>query len=82
MKLTNEELNKIMTKADNDLDELKMRNHELYEENQELQTRIGKAIECIEKIWKDTEHKNIYSIIGIGLLRTQLLNILQGENNE
>lgn len=33
MKLSNEELNKIMMKADDDLDRLKDRCHELYSEN-------------------------------------------------
>ena len=48
----------------------------------ELQERIDKAIKCIEDIWKDTKNRNIYSIIGIGLLRINILNILQGKDKE
>lgn len=63
MKLSNEELNKIMMKADDDLDKLKDRCHDLYEENERLkiqvsareelyeysQLRIDKAFEYIDK---------------------------------
>ncbi len=41
MKLSNEELNKIMMKADDDLDRLKDRCHELYEENKELKDKCN-----------------------------------------
>ena len=36
MKLSNDELNKIMMKADDDLEALKDRCHDLYEENERL----------------------------------------------
>lgn len=39
--MNNEELNKIIMKADNDLDTLKDRLHELYEEKQKLKQRIA-----------------------------------------
>lgn len=41
MKLSNEELNKIMMKADDDLDRLKDRCHDLYEENKELKDKCN-----------------------------------------
>lgn len=41
MKLSNEELNKIMMKADDDLDKLKDRCHDLYEENKELKDKCN-----------------------------------------
>lgn len=41
MKLSNEELNKIMMKADDDLDRLKDRCHDLYEENEELKDKCN-----------------------------------------
>ena len=40
--MTNEELNKIMAKADDDLDRLKDRCHELYEENEKLKELCNK----------------------------------------
>ena len=41
MKLSNEELNRIMMKADNDLDMLKDRCHDLYDENEELKKKCN-----------------------------------------
>jgi hypothetical protein len=38
--MVNEELNKIIMKADSDLEALKDRCHELYEENQKLKEKI------------------------------------------
>lgn len=48
MKLSNEELNKIMMKADNDLDRLKDRCHELYEENERLKIQVSAREELYE----------------------------------
>ena len=44
--MTNEELNKIMIKADNDLEMLKDRCHELYEENERLKADEHFFTEC------------------------------------
>ncbi len=67
--MTNEELNKIMMKADNDLEALKDRCHELYD-------RIDKAIEYIGDmpacIWNEAHEYNYDFDI--------LLNILQGND--
>lgn len=41
MKLSNEELNKIMMKADDELDRLKDKCHDLYEENEELKKKCN-----------------------------------------
>lgn len=41
MKLSDEELNKIIMKADDDLDRLKDRCHDLYEENKELKNKCN-----------------------------------------
>lgn len=41
MKLSDEELNKIIMKADDDLDRLKDRCHDLYEENKELKDKCN-----------------------------------------
>lgn len=41
MKLSNEELNKIMMKADDDLERLKDRCHDLYEENEKLKDKCN-----------------------------------------
>lgn len=41
MKLTDEQLNAIIDKADADLDRLKDRCHDLYEENQQLKERVA-----------------------------------------
>lgn len=45
--MSDEMLNKIMMKADSDLDSLKDRCHDLYEENQNLKARIFKARKMI-----------------------------------
>lgn len=41
MKLSNDELNKIMMKADDDLERLKDRCHDLYEENERLKEKVN-----------------------------------------
>lgn len=41
MKLSDEELNKIIMKADDDLDRLKDRCHDLYEENKDLKNKCN-----------------------------------------
>ena len=53
MKLSDEELNKIMMKADDDLDKLKDRCHELYEENQKLKGLCNKYEEEHNTIFKE-----------------------------
>lgn len=44
--------------------------------------RIDKAIEHIEEIWKSAEGGNIYVITIVGLIRTDLLNILQNGSDD
>ena len=88
--MTNEELNKIMMKADNDLERLKDRCHELYEENERKErlitqygegmcayaNRIDKAIEYIkENSWKCEGEWCIENA-------DDLLNILQESDKE
>lgn len=57
MKLSNEELNKIMMKADNDLDMLKDRCHDLYEENEELKKKCN-MYEM--NMYREANEKNMY----------------------
>ena len=68
--MSDEMLKKIMMKADDDLDMLKDRCHDLYDEKEELKARINKAVEYIRFInpahYSDKDENN-------------LLNILQGE---
>lgn len=49
--MSDEELNRIMMKADDDLDKLKDRCHDLYEENKELKELCNKYEE---------EHNNVF----------------------
>jgi len=77
--MTNEELNRIMTKADNDLDALKDRCHYLYEENKTLKARIDKASEYIKQ---HTDKLTKIRVPKLDFNYENLLNILQGENNE
>ena len=48
--MSDEQLNKIMAKADNDLEALKDRCHELYDENKILKKNNEKLIEIINSI--------------------------------
>lgn len=91
MKLSNEELNKIMMKADDDLDRLKDRCHELYEENERLkiqvsareelyeysQLRIDKAFEYIDK-QKKKMYKSRNKIAMYVLMKVE--DILKGDD--
>lgn len=91
MKLSDEELNKIMMKADDDLDKLKDRCHELYEENERLkiqvsareelyeysQLRIDKAFEYIDK-QKTKMYKSRNKIAMYVLMKVE--DILKGDD--
>lgn len=46
--MNDEQLNAILHKADDDLDRLKDKCHDLYEENVGLKARIDKAIEYLQ----------------------------------
>lgn len=59
MKLSDEELNRIMMKADNDLDMLKDRCHELYEENKKLKDKCN-MYEM--NMYREENEKNDYKI--------------------
>ena len=54
----------------------------LQKENQKLKEDKIKAIEHIEEIWKSAEGGNIYVITIVGLIRADLLNILQNGSGE
>lgn len=60
MKLSDEELNKIIMKADDDLDRLKDRCHDLYEENKELK---GKCNMYEMNMYREENEKNKYKEI-------------------
>ena len=57
MKLSNEQLNSIMAKADNDLDALKDRCHDLYEENLLLKKKCN-MYEM--RMYEEENSKNAY----------------------
>ena len=74
--MTDEQLQAIMTKADYDLDALKDRVHEQYEEIQELKVMIDKAIEYMSN-YIEVEDAPINERIKIEF--KEVLNILQGD---
>lgn len=78
----NEELKKNQRYYKNGVFSLEYDKETLSDMIDDYKSRIDKAIECIEDIWKECESTNIYNITLIGILRTQLLNILKGEDNE
>ena len=56
--MTNEELNEIISRADDEYDQMKDRIHDLFEENKKLQGRIEELeylLEREKKAHKDTE---------------------------
>lgn len=57
MKLSNEELDRIIMKADDDLDKLKDRCHDLYEENKELKDKCN-MYEM--NMYREENEKNVY----------------------
>lgn len=73
--MTDEQLNAIMMKADNDLERLKDRCHDLYDENVELKNRIDTAIEYI----KDKARNNCWID---QYEASHLIGILQGSDKE
>lgn len=75
MKLSNEELNKIMMKADDDLDRLKDRCHELYEENKELKRKCN-MYEM--NMYREENEKNSYKK-KINIAIDVLLGVLEGD---
>lgn len=75
MKLSNEELNKIMMKADNDLDRLKDRCHDLYEENKELKDKCN-MYEM--NMYREENEKNSYKK-KINIAIDVLLGVLEGD---
>lgn len=87
MKLSNEELNKIMMKADDDLERLKDRCHDLYEENEELKK---KANMYEMNMYREENEKNKYKKRIDNALKfldtidcidfTYLINILKGDD--
>lgn len=93
MKLSDEELNKIMMKADADLDKLKDRCHDLYDENQ----RLKKANEILEENWGHymmkcgkalTVLKSIYNLDNVTITNNacdkidEAINILRDDTDE
>ena len=52
------------------------------DEKLELQQRIDKAIEYIEKQWYSINTTNINDIVSLGNWKLDLLSILRGEDNE
>lgn len=78
--LTNEECKHLLdyiTKLQEDVRTGQEINSELQQENEDYKSRLEKAIEHIEEIWKSAEGGNIYAITIVGLIRADLLNILQ-----
>jgi len=76
-KMNNEELNKIMAKADADLDALKDKCHELYEENEKLKHQLEvqeHLTEYLKLIRKDGEFDFEVS--------SKILNLSQEEYDE
>ena len=76
MKLSDEELNKIMMKADDDLDRLKDRCHELYEENKELKIKCN-MYEM--NMYREENEKNSYKK-KINIAIDVLLGVLEGDD--
>lgn len=76
MKLSNEQLNNIMAKADNDLDALKDRCHDLYDENQELKKKCN-MYEM--RMYEEENAKNKYKAIIDKVI--ELLGLYAGESN-
>lgn len=77
--MTDEQLNAILHKADDDLDALKDRVHDQYEEIQELKAMIDKAIEYIkDNCSYEEDTKYCYDDLCSSDVN-DLLNILQGE---
>lgn len=75
MKLSSEELNKIMMKADDDLDRLKDRCHELYEENKELKKKCN-MYEM--NMYREENEKNMYKK-KINIAIDVLLGVSEGD---
>ena len=76
MKLSNEELNKIMMKADDDLDRLKDRCHELYEENKELKRKCNMYEMAM---YREENEKNMYKK-KINIAIDVLLGVSEGDD--
>lgn len=75
MKLSNEELNKIIMKADDDIDRLKDRCHELYEENKELKRKCN-MYEM--NMYREENEKNMYKK-KINIAIDVLLGVSEGD---
>jgi len=76
MMLSDEELNNIMMKADDDLDRLKDRCHELYEENKELKDKC-RMYEM--NMYREENEKNSYRK-KINIAIDVLLGALEGDD--
>lgn len=74
--LSDEELNNIMMKADDDLDRLKDRCHELYEENKELKDKC-RMYEM--NMYREENEKNSYRK-KINIAIDVLLGALEGDD--
>ena len=88
MKMNNEELNKIIMKAEDEYELLKDRVHDLYEENKNYKSRIDKAVkyykthqqECV--IGRNRDEKLIKEYYLPAQCSKNLLNILTGGDEE
>ena len=78
--LTDEEIwGKEPTWEEQEIERLKKKIEELENKLEDKECCIEMAIEHIEKMWKCAENGNIYAITIIGLVRADLLTILQKE---
>ena len=80
--MSDEKLKEIIIQADDNLERVKDRCHDLYEENKRLKTKIEKAVEYIKNNWYSKSTIDIDRVV-IGDWHIDLLNILQnGSDNE
>ena len=74
--MTNEEIQSIIARAEDEYELLKDRCHDYYKKNKQLEQRIGKAIE-----WLNFDNMNEWFECPKKEMK-ELLNILQGSDKE